>query len=90
MSDCSSSKTDSYIVIIVRKLELKFDATQVEIDDTRFLFCLPVAPSAMDTTALYKKIEYYKKKFIFFKVKEFYVVTDVTSLLANPVDGCTS
>ena len=30
---------------------MKFDATQVEIDDTRFLSCLPVAPFAMEATA---------------------------------------
>ena len=30
---------------------MKFDATQVEIDDTRFLSCLPVVPLAMDATA---------------------------------------
>ena len=50
MSDCTSSKTDSDIVIIVQELELKFDATQVKIDDTRFLSYLPVAPSAMEAT----------------------------------------
>ena len=50
LSDCTSSKTDSDIVIIVRELELKFNATQVEIDDTRFLSCLPVAPFAMEAT----------------------------------------
>ena len=44
--------TDSDIVIIVRELELKFDATQVEIDDTRFLSCLPVAPFAMEATII--------------------------------------
>ena len=60
MSDCTSSKTDSYIVIIVRELELKFDATQVEIDDTRFLSCLPVAPFAMEATFLKVSISFYR------------------------------
>ena len=52
-----SSKTDSYIVITVRELELKFDATQVEIDYTRFLSCLPVVPLAMEATVLSKLVE---------------------------------
>ena len=50
--DYTLSETDSYTVIIVRRLELKFDATQVEIDETRFLSCLPVVPLAMDATVL--------------------------------------
>ena len=48
--DYTLSGTDLYTVIIVRRLELKFDATQVEIDETRFLSCLPVVPLAMDAT----------------------------------------
>ena len=50
MSSRTSAKTDSHIVIIVQELELKFDSTQVEIVDTRFLSCLPVAPFAMEAT----------------------------------------
>ena len=48
--DYTFSETDSYTVIIVRKLELKCDATKVEIDDMRYASCLPVAPSVMDAT----------------------------------------
>ena len=39
-----------YTVIIVRKLELKCNATKVEIDDMRYASCLPVAPTVMDAT----------------------------------------
>ena len=38
------------MVIIVRELELKFDAAHVEIDDTRFRSCLSEAPLAMEAT----------------------------------------
>ena len=31
---------------------MKFDATKVEIDDTRFLSCLAVVPLAMNTTEI--------------------------------------
>ena len=48
------SETDLYTVIIVQRLELKFDATQLEIDDKRFLSCRSVVPLAMDATVLYK------------------------------------
>ena len=51
-SDYTFSETDSYTVIIVRKLELKCDATKVEIDDMRYASCLPVAPSGMEATVL--------------------------------------
>ena len=51
-SDHTSFETDPYTVIIVRRLELKFDATKLEIDDTRFLSCLSVVPLAMEATAL--------------------------------------
>ena len=46
------SETDSYTVIIVRKLELKCNATKVEIDDMRYAFCLPVAPTVMEATCM--------------------------------------
>ena len=49
--DYTLSEIDPYTVIIVLRLELKFDATQLEIDDTRFLSCLSVVPLAMDATA---------------------------------------
>ena len=38
------------MVIIVRKLKLKRDATKVEVNDMRYASCLTVAPSAMDAT----------------------------------------
>ena len=44
------SETDSYTVIIVRKLELKCDATKVEINDMRYVSCLPVTPTVMEAT----------------------------------------
>ena len=54
------SETDWYTVIIVRKLELKYNATKVEIDDTRFLSCLSVVPLAMDATdMLYCRKKYF-------------------------------
>ena len=40
------------MVIIVRKLKLKPDATEVEINDMRYASCLTVAPTAMDATHL--------------------------------------
>ena len=49
-SDHTSFETDLYTVIIVRRLELKLDATQLEIDDTKFLSCLSVVPLAMEAT----------------------------------------
>ena len=39
-----------YTVIIVGKLELKCEATQVEIDDMRYASCLPVALTVMEAT----------------------------------------
>ena len=48
--DYTLSEIDPYTVIIVLRLELKFDATQLEIDDTRFLSCLSVVPLVMDAT----------------------------------------
>ena len=38
------------MVIIVRKLKLKRDATKVEINDMRYASCRTVAPTAMDAT----------------------------------------
>ena len=52
LSDCTFSETDSYMVIIVQELELKFDATEVEIYNMRYASCLPVAPSVMEATIL--------------------------------------
>ena len=49
-SDYTFSETDSYTIIIVQHPELKCDATQVEIDDTRYLSCLSVVPLVMDAT----------------------------------------
>ena len=51
-SDYTLSETDPYTVIIVRRLESQFDATQLEIDDTRFLSCLSVVPLAMEATVI--------------------------------------
>ena len=48
--DYTLSEIDPYTVIIVPRLELKFNATKVEIDGTRFLSCLPVVPLAMEAT----------------------------------------
>ena len=52
--DYTLSEIDSYPIIIVLRLELKFDATKVEINDTRYLSCLSVVPLVMEATALYK------------------------------------
>ena len=49
-SDYTFSETDLYTTIIVRKLELKRNATKVEINDMRYASCLTVAPSAMEAT----------------------------------------
>ena len=49
--DYTLSEIDQYTVIIVLRLELKFNATKVEIDDTRFLSCLSLVPLAMEATA---------------------------------------
>ena len=38
------------MITIVQHPELKCNATQVEIDDTRYLSCLSVVPLVMDTT----------------------------------------
>ena len=38
------------MVIIVRKLKLKRDATKVEINDMRYASCPTVAPTVMDAT----------------------------------------
>ena len=54
--DYTLSETDPYTVIIVLRLELNFDATQLEIDDTRFLSCLSVVPLAMEATIIIKAI----------------------------------
>ena len=51
-SDYTFSETDSYTIIIVQHPELKCDATQVEIDDTRYVSCLSVVPLVMDATCL--------------------------------------
>ena len=51
--DYTLSEIDLYTVIIVLRLELKFDATQLEIDDTRFLSCLSVVPLAIEATGIY-------------------------------------
>ena len=56
LSDCTFSETGSFVVKIVRELELKFDATEVEIDDTRFLSCIPVASLAMEATYRYSQV----------------------------------
>ena len=49
-SDYTFSETDLYTIIIVQHPELKCDATQVEIDDTRYLSCISVVPLVMDAT----------------------------------------
>ena len=51
--DYTLSEIDPYTVIMVLRLESKFDATKVEIDDTRFLSCLSVVPFSMDATEPY-------------------------------------
>ena len=51
-SDYTFSETDSYTIVIVQHPELKCDATQVEIDDTRYLSCLSVVPLVMDATSI--------------------------------------
>ena len=40
------------MVLIVRKLKFKHDTTKVEINDMRYAFCLTVAPTVMDATAI--------------------------------------
>ena len=47
-----SFETDLYTVISIRRLELKLNTTQLEIDDTRFLSCLLVVPLAMEATLI--------------------------------------
>ena len=66
-SDYTFSETDSYTIIIVQYPELKCDATQVEIDDTRYLSCLSVVPLVMDATNRYLKLRLkYPAKYLFF------------------------
>ena len=49
-SDYTFSETDSNAIIKVQHPELKCAATQVEIDDTRYLSCVSVVTLVMDAT----------------------------------------
>ena len=44
------------MVIIVRKLKLKHDATKVEINGMRYASCLTVVPTVMGATQLIMKV----------------------------------
>ena len=68
-SECTFSETDSYTIIIVRELALKFYATKVELDDMRYPSCLPVALSAMDAT--YNFLTFFFLMLISLAVKKF-------------------
>ena len=52
-SDYTFSEADLYTSIIVQHPEVKCDATQVEIDDTRYVSCLSVVPLVMDATSIF-------------------------------------